>query len=68
MNEYDIKRLAMILAEQADVEGMKAANMQRKHCDESMAYNDADFSDKADSLRQLASISNDNLERLIHGQ
>lgn len=65
MNEYDVKRLAATLALQADIETMRAENMQREHLDQSMAYTDYDFHDIAENLIQLATVSNDNLHELI---
>jgi hypothetical protein len=54
MNDYTPKRLALILAVQAEIEGMKAENTQRKQLNQSMAYVDKDFSIKAEELRNLA--------------
>lgn len=55
MNEYyNVKRLALILAVQAEIEGMKAENMLRELVDSAPAYGDGDFQDKADELRNLA--------------
>ena len=61
MDEYTIKRLALILAVQAEIEGMKATNMQRQSNGESMGYNDHDFCCKAEELRILASKHNEQL-------
>lgn len=61
MNEYDIKRLALILAVQADIEGMKAENKSRKYKDYPIAYTDYDFSKKASELRELAHKHNEQL-------
>lgn len=55
MNVYDIKRLALVLAVQAEIEGMKIANLQRLDRDEAPAFNEGDFDDKAEELRVLAS-------------
>ncbi len=65
MTEYDVKRLAAILSIQADIDGMKAENMQRSHLKQSMAYTDYDFHELTENLMQLATISNDNLHELI---
>lgn len=54
MDFYDVRRLALVLAVQAEVEGMKAENMQREAVGSSMAYDDGAFSDKANELRNLA--------------
>lgn len=54
MEHYEAKRLALVLAVQAEIEGMKAENMQRQAVGSSMAYDDKSFCDKADELRNLA--------------
>lgn len=61
MNEYDIKRLALILAIQAEIEGMKAENLQREHQNYAVAYDDASFQEMAERLRNLAHCHNDQL-------
>jgi hypothetical protein len=54
MNEYyNVKRLALILAIQAEIEGMKAENMLCEQQGFSPAYDDG-FREKADDLRNLA--------------
>jgi len=55
MNEYDIKRLALVLAIQAEIEGMKIMNAYRE------TYDESDFKIKAEELRILAYKHNDNL-------
>jgi hypothetical protein len=54
METNDVKRLALVLAVQAEVEGMKAENMQREQIGHSMAWTEADFCEKAEELRNLA--------------
>ena len=54
MTEYDVKRLALVLGVQAEIEGMKVANLIREQRDESPAYNDGDFQEKANRLEDLA--------------
>jgi len=54
MHYYDVKRLALILAIQAEIEGMKAENMQREALEQSMAFVEQDFIDKANDIRNLA--------------
>jgi len=55
MNDfYNVKRLALILAVQAEIEGMKAENLQRQILGESVAWRECDFCDKANDLRNLA--------------
>ena len=61
MNEYDIKRLALILALQAEVEGMKFDNMQREQYNNCHSYTDDDFHTKADELREIAKKPNSRL-------
>jgi hypothetical protein len=54
MNEYDVRKLAEIFAIQAEIEGMKADNEQRKINTESPAYTENAFRAKAEELRILA--------------
>jgi hypothetical protein len=54
MTQYDVKRLALVLAIQAEIEGMKAENKQREHLNYSLAYTDVDFVNQAERLRELA--------------
>lgn len=61
MNEYDIKRLALVLALQSEIEGMKAANEYCKIENHKPAYIGYDFSKKAEELRTLAYKHNDQL-------
>lgn len=61
MNEYDVKRLALVLAVQAEIEGMKAKNMLRDQNNESPAYGESHFQDKAEELRSFAYAHNENL-------
>ena len=53
MTETDVKRLGLILAVQAEIEGMKAENMQRTACNESTSYNSYDFQAKAEEIRNV---------------
>lgn len=61
MNEYDVKRLALVFAVQAEVEGMKVENLQREQSGLSCAYAVNCFDSKADELRELASKHNEQL-------
>ena len=61
MNEYDVKRLAEVLAIQAEIEGMKFENLKREQFNESHAYTDNDFNNKAEELRIMASKHNEQL-------
>jgi hypothetical protein len=61
MDQYDVKRLALVLAIQAEIEGMKAFNQQRAVLNESPGYNQSEFNDMAQQLRNLAYLHNDQL-------
>ena len=58
---YNVKRLALILANQAEIDGMKAANTDREQRDLSLAYNEGDFQYAAETLRNLAYCHNEQL-------
>jgi len=59
MNEYDVKRLALVLAVQAEIDGMKALNKERELNGASIAYTEQDFGYMANNLRELASKPNE---------
>lgn len=61
MNEYDVKRLALVLALQAEIEGMKAFNKERELNGASLGYSEADFGSMANQLRDLAYAHNEQL-------
>ena len=62
MNEYDVKRLALVLALQAEIDGMKATNTQSVECDGGNIYWSEDhFEGKAEKLRNLAAAHNEQL-------
>lgn len=61
MNGYDVKRLALILALQAEIEGMKTENTTREQLKQSLAYVDSDFQYKAEELLKLAYAHDDQL-------
>lgn len=61
MTNYDVKRLALVLAVQAEIEGMKALNSDRLQNNHTIAYMDEDFQTKAEELRILASKHDDQL-------
>jgi hypothetical protein len=61
MEQYDVRRLALVLAVQAEIEGMKADNNGRMQREESNAYTDADFCAKAEEMRNLAFCHNEQL-------
>ena len=54
MNEFDVKRLALILAKQAEIEGMKADNTIREQNNEALSYGIESFELKAQELENLA--------------
>ena len=54
MTHYDVKRLALVLAVQSEVEGMKAENMLREQNKQSPAYGEEAFNDIANRLSDLA--------------
>ena len=58
---YNTKRLALILAVQAEIEGMKSANEDRKQQNWSMAYDEHSFVEKAMELKNLAHQHNESL-------
>lgn len=58
---YNVKRLALVLAIQSEIEGMKADNMIREQNNESPAYGCQHFHDKAEELRMIAYAPNENL-------
>ena len=51
---YNIRRLALVLAIQAEVEGMKAENQIRMLNNIPLIYGDREFNEKAEDLRQMA--------------
>lgn len=53
MTDYEVKRLALVLAVQTEVKGMEWENTKRIQNNESLAYTEADFVDKASELREL---------------
>lgn len=61
MDEYDVKRLALTLVVQAEIEGMKAANAARDTPTEAVAYDEEDFISKAEELRNIAYCHGDQL-------
>lgn len=61
MNEYDVKRLAQVLSIQAEIEGMKIANIIRADRGESPEYNEGHFQEMAHKLSNLAYSHNEQL-------
>lgn len=58
LTDYSVKRLALILAKQSEIEGMKAANRQHEGNE---PYTDEQFQDKASDLENLAYANDDQL-------
>lgn len=54
MTEYDVKRLALVLALQSEIEGMKAENACREMEGHSLSYNEGHFQEMAEKLRIVA--------------
>jgi len=54
MTTYDVRRLALVLAVQAEIEGMKTENMLRFQNNESPAYGYDQFGDCILKLENLA--------------
>ncbi len=59
MEDSAVKRLALVLAVQAEIEGMKAKNAEDMICDSAPCYNEYFFYEKADELRDIASKPQD---------
>jgi len=57
----EAKRLGLILAIQAEIEGMKVINLERNHQNEAFAYSQSSFDDKAEELRNIAYAHEDQL-------
>jgi hypothetical protein len=64
MNEYDVKRLALILAIQSEIEAMKVRN-DLSILNQCPPYYSSDhFDGKATELRELAKLSNSEITLL----
>ena len=57
MTSYDVKRLALILAEQTRVEAMKAENEHNRMNDTPPAYNGMCFFEVAERIQHLGDAS-----------
>lgn len=53
-NGYNVKRLALILAAQAEIDGMKAFNESRRVSGMEPGYTQGDFDERARRLEDLA--------------
>ena len=54
MTENSVKRLALVLAVQSEIEGMKVLNAERVSNGMAPAWNEQAFNQKAEELRSLA--------------
>jgi hypothetical protein len=61
MNEYDVKRLALVLALQTEIEGMKAENAARERLNCAASYGEGSFQEMTEKLRNLAYCHNEQL-------
>lgn len=61
MNHANVKRLALVLAKQAEIEGMKIANKLRESNRDNPAYHQVHFEKKAFELESLAYAKDDQL-------
>lgn len=61
MTHYDVKRLALVLAVQAEIEGMKAENMLREQNGDSPAYGMSQFRDMQCQLEHFAHAHDEEL-------
>ena len=61
MNTYDVRRLALVLAEQAEIEGMKVENLTREQQGLTLAYTDENFAEVSENLRNLAASHDEQL-------
>jgi len=61
MNTHAVKRLALVLAIQAEVEGMKFENLRLEQFNVPHAYTNSDFYCKAEELRIVAAKHDDEL-------
>lgn len=51
---HNLRIWGLICAENAEIEGMRAENLQREQHGDSMAYTAKDFADMANEIRRLA--------------
>jgi hypothetical protein len=61
MNEYDVRRLALVLALQANIEGMKSDNMLADKNGHPPIHTQSDFDNMAGKLSDLAYAHNEQL-------
>lgn len=61
MKTEDIKRLGLILAVQAEIDGMKAHNKWCKTVGKNEMYSDSSFFKKAEEIREIVNKHDDQL-------
>lgn len=61
MNEYDVRRLALVLSIQAEIEGMKSENILREQNNESPMYGAIKFNELSARLSGIAYSHNEQL-------
>lgn len=61
MEYNDVKRFGLILAVQAEIEGMKTSNEQYLFARECPKYSEQDFKNKAEELRKLSYVHDEQL-------
>ena len=61
MTDASVKRLALILAAQAEIEGMKAENALRAYNGQSPAYGEDSFSNSVGKFHDLVYAHDDQL-------
>ena len=61
MTDYTVKRLALVLAVQAEIEGMKVANRERDIAGFALAWPESCFNNAAEELKTLASKHDEQL-------
>ena len=61
MEDYTVKRLALVLSVQAEIEGMKANNLIQTQIGGNAFYREEAFNKKANELKNFAYISNEQL-------
>lgn len=61
MEHYDVRRLALLLALQAEVEGMKANNKIHELNGAMPLHNEGEFQQMAEQMRNLAFAHNEQL-------
>lgn len=61
MNEYDVRRLAAVLAIQAEIEGMKVLNIVKQSKGKPLEYTEYHFNKASLRLSDLAHCHNEQL-------